>query len=50
VNVNTGKLDLSKFNTSLKMSKTTLDQFSASLISLGPAGQSAFIKLATAIS
>ena len=50
VNVNTGKLDLSKFNRSLKMSKTSLSQYSASLISLGPAGQQAFARLATAIS
>jgi hypothetical protein len=39
VNTNTGKLDLSKFNTSLKMSKATLSQYSSSLLSLGPTGQ-----------
>lgn len=50
VNVNTGKLDLTKLNASLKMSKTNLTQLSSSLLSLGPAGQQSFTQLAMAIS
>jgi hypothetical protein len=36
MNVNTGKLDLSRLNASLKMSKTSLNELSGSLLSLGP--------------
>lgn len=50
LNQNTGKLDLTKFNTSLKGTNTSLSQLSNSLISLGPTGEQAFVKLAAAIS
>ena len=50
LNVNTGKLDLSKLNTSLKTSKTSLTQLTSSLNACGPAGQQAFAKIAMAIS
>lgn len=49
MNTNTGKLDLSKFNTSLKNSKTSIQDYAKSLQSLGPAGQQAFSQLAQSI-
>lgn len=49
VNVNTGKLDLNKFNNSLKASGKTLNSYAASLQKLGPAGVQAFTQMTTAI-
>ena len=49
VNVNTGKLDLGKFNASLKAVGSDLTTLSANLRNVGPVGQQAFIKLARAI-
>lgn len=48
-NVNTGKLNLKTFNTELKMSGNTLEQYKASLMALGPAGQQAFAQLARSV-
>lgn len=50
VNVNTGKLDLSKLNSSLTRAKTDLNSLTSSLQAAGPAGQQAFLKIAAAIS
>ena len=49
-NVNTGKLDLSKFTASLKASNMDLNKYANILKSLGPEGSKAFSNLATAIS
>ena len=49
VNVNTGKLDLTKFSSQLKMNKKTLQEYSASLFNLGAQGQQAFTQLAQSI-
>lgn len=49
VNVNTGKLDLSKLNSSLKTAGVSLNQLTSNLYAAGPAGQQAFVKIATAI-
>lgn len=49
VNVNTGKLDLGKFNASLKAVGSDLATLSANLRNVGPVGQQAFMKLARAI-
>jgi hypothetical protein len=49
VNVDTGKLDLVKLNTSLKTAKTDLKTLTSSLREVGPEGQQAFIKIATAV-
>ena len=49
VNVNTGKLDLGKFNASLKAAGSDLTTLSANLRNVGPVGQQAFMKLARAI-
>lgn len=49
VNVNTGKLDLGKFNASLKAAGSDLTTLSANLRNVGPVGQQAFMKLASAI-
>lgn len=49
-NVNTGKLDLTKFSESLKKSGITLEEYRKSLSTLGPEGQKAFMGLANAIS
>lgn len=49
-NVNTGKLDLSKFTVSLKASNMDLNKYANILKSLGPEGSKAFSNLATAIS
>ena len=39
VNVNTGKLDLGKFNASLKAAGSDLSTLSANLRNVGPVGQ-----------
>lgn len=49
VNVNTGKLDLNKLNSSLKKSGQTLQSLTSNLQAAGPAGQQAFLKVATAV-
>ena len=49
INVNTGKLDLSKFNQSLKQSGMTLEMYKDALTSLGPQGAAAFSQLSQAI-
>lgn len=49
VNVNTGKLDLGKFNASLKAAGSDLATLSSNLQNVGPVGQQAFMKLAKAI-
>lgn len=49
-NVDTGKLDLSKFTASLKASNMDLNKYANVLKSLGPEGSKAFSNLATAIS
>jgi hypothetical protein len=38
LNVNTGKLDLTKLNTSLRSAGTSLKQLTSSLTAAGPAG------------
>ena len=48
-NVNTGKLDLGKFNESLKKGQMTLGDYQAALNNLGPAGNKAFATLASSI-
>lgn len=48
-NVNTGKLDLSKFSKSLSDSKMTLTDYSNKLSLLGKEGDQAFLKLANSI-
>lgn len=50
VNVNTGKLDLSRFSTSLKASNKDLTTYCNTLLATGEKGQEAFLQLATAIS
>ena len=47
--VNTGKLDLNKFDQSLKNSGTSLKTYREALSNLGPAGDKAFASLATSI-
>lgn len=49
INVNTGKLDLTKFNSSLKRSNKTLNDYAVQLSGLGPQGQQAFMQLTQAI-
>ena len=49
VNVNTGKLDLTKFSTGLKSSGKDLKYYRENLQKLGPEGSQAFLNLATAI-
>ena len=49
VNVDTGKINLNKLNTSLKQSKTNIGELSGKLLSVGPAGQQAFIQLAQSV-
>lgn len=49
VNVDTGKLDLNKLNSSLKKSGQTLQTLTSNLQAAGPAGQQAFLKVATAV-
>lgn len=45
-NVDTGKLDLSKFSSSLERSGLQLDTLRNDLINIGPAGEKAFLGLA----
>jgi hypothetical protein len=40
---------LSKFNSSLKSSGMSLDKYKNLLVSLGPAGEKAFVSLASSI-
>ena len=47
--INTGKLDLTKFNHSLKQGGQTLQTYQTQLMKLGPEGQKAFKNLAIAI-
>ena len=49
MNTNTGKLDLTKLNSSLKQAGTDLQSLTNKLQALGPQGQQAFIKIATAV-
>ena len=49
VNVNTGKLDLTKLSASLKSAGTDLQTLTNNLQAAGPAGQQAFLKVATAV-
>ena len=49
LNKETGKLDLTAFNQSIASSGQTLESYATSLMSLGPAGEQAFLKVATAI-
>lgn len=49
LNKETGKLDLTLFNQSIASSGQTLESYATSLMSLGPAGEQAFLKVATAI-
>ena len=48
--VNTGKLDLSRFSTSLQASNKDLKTYANQLLSVGDEGQVAFLKLAQSIS
>ena len=50
VNVNTGKLDLSRLSTSLKAANKDLNEYYGQLTKIGPQGQEAFLKLAKSIS
>lgn len=50
LNVNTGRLDLSRLSTSLKSANESLDQYYKNLMKAGTAGQKAFMDLASAIS
>ena len=50
LNVQTGKLDLSKFSSSLKEAGTSLHELNTSLLSAGSAGQQVFLSLASSIS
>ena len=49
INVDTGRLDLSKFNHEMKKSGMSLKQYRDALVSLGPTGQTAFMDLSKAI-
>ena len=49
-NVNTGKLDLGKFNQQLKQSGMSIKQYATQLQALGPQGSQAFMSLARSIS
>ena len=48
-NVDTGKIDLNKLNSSLKQSGTNLQQLARNLQNTGTQGQQSFVKLANAI-
>ena len=48
-NANTGNLDFSKLNQSIKQSGTSLQEYSAKLQSLGASGQQAFMQLAQSV-
>ena len=47
--VNTGKLDLSKFREQIKNSKLNLQDYATRLVAIGPEGRSAFMQVAEAI-
>ena len=49
VDVNTGKLDLSRFSTSIKSSGKNLNDYYNTLIKIGPQGQEAFLKIAKSV-
>ena len=49
MNVETGKFDLSKFNSSLKSMNTDLSKLKTQLVNLGPSGQQTFMTLAQSI-
>lgn len=49
-NVNTGKLDLTKFTQDMQKSGMSLEKYRDALMQLGPEGTQAFAQLATAIS
>lgn len=49
VNVDTGKLNLNKLNTSLKQSKANIGELSGKLLATGETGQQAFIQLAQSV-
>jgi len=49
VNVDTGKIDFARFNDGLKKSGKTLESYSETLVSLGPEGEQAFLKLTNAV-
>ena len=49
LDVNTGKLDLSKFSQSLAQAGTSLSQLNTQLLNIGPAGQQVFLSLANSI-
>lgn len=49
-NVDTGKLDLSKFNQALRQGGVSLKEYQKNLSLLGPEGEKAFANLATSIS
>ena len=49
INVNTGNLDFSKFNNSLKQSGQSLSSYGQQLQKLGPTGQQAFLTLTKSI-
>ena len=49
MNVETGKFDLSKFNSSLKSMNTDLGKLKTQLVNLGPSGQQTFMTLAQSI-
>ena len=49
-NVNTGRLDLTKFNSQLQQSGMSINQYKNALQQLGPQGQQAFSQLAMAVS
>ena len=49
VNVDTGKLDLSRFSSSLKTSNKDLSAYCNTLLNTGEKGQQAFLQLAQAI-
>lgn len=48
-NVETGKMDLTRFSQSLKQSNLDLKKIQSSLLELGPSGQKAFMSLAQSI-
>ena len=50
LNPKTGTLDFSKFNRSIKQSGQSLQSYSNTLLSMGPAGEKAFMQLAQAVS
>lgn len=49
INIDTGRLDLSKFNHEMKKSGMSLKQYRDALVSLGPTGRAAFMDLSKAI-